>query len=57
MSDRPNGNHDHDVAVYVAQYRKMETVELRDLLTYRSRRGTTPWQRVAIQKVLRERGE
>lgn len=54
MSERPNGNRAHDIALYVAQYRKLEAETLKDLL---ASRRPTPWQRLAIRKVLKEKGE
>jgi hypothetical protein len=54
---RPNGNRDHDIALYVARYEKLETHEVWELLQFRARRGTTPWQREAARKVLKARGE
>jgi len=57
QAPRPNGHRDHDIALYVARYQKLDTHELWELLQFRSRRGTTPWQREAARKVLKARGE
>ncbi len=59
MTMRPNGNREHDMAIYVAQYTKLTTDELRIMLhSGTSRRlGNTPWQREAIRRVLKARGE
>lgn len=54
MSDRPNGNRAHDIAIFVREYRKLESGTLRDLL---ASRRPSPWRRLAIRKVLKERGE
>lgn len=56
-ADRPNGNYEHDVAFFVSQYAKWMTWELQDALKTRGRMAPSPWQRLAIRRVLKARGE
>lgn len=51
---RTNGRKDHDVAVFAARYEIKTTEELREEL---GSRRPSPWQRLAIRRVLRARGE
>ena len=55
--NRPNGNYEHDLAFFVSQYAKQDTPALRAFLLMRGRMAPSPWQREAIRRVLKARGE